>query len=200
MTLFCTRSEVSAIEGFRLLVQNLSYRCSSDLWMFCHQKQTSHLKRSPYHSALMGCPSLQVTQEWNKKYVICNSLLHMFTCFFPTISELTYLHEKRGKNKPIFCTSSFTVFNQLLQNPSQKVMPCTLKDSSVQRKNLSRVSKFEARSMSQIFAAQLCQSQISRSMTSDYARLQRPLQYSYRNKTVTVLIVTLGVFSKEKQA
>lgn len=193
-TILCAGSEVFTVEVFRLLVQSLPYRCSGNLWMCCHQRQSSHLKRSLYHSALMGCTSLQVTQEWNQNI---SNAIPSSTCllvFFHHFSESTHLHEemRRGKKKPVFCTLSFTVFNQLLQDLSQKVTPCTLKEErqlcAVQESKHSL--KTEARSTLQTFASTAMSA--TNGMEHDlWLCLQRPLQYSYRSKTVTWLAVTL---------
>lgn len=95
--MLCAGSEVSTVDVLRLLVQGLPYRCSGNFWMFCHQKRSSHLKRSPHPSVVMGCTSLQVNQEG--KQSISNAVPHS-TCllvFFCRLPESTYLHEKRKR-------------------------------------------------------------------------------------------------------
>lgn len=110
--MLCAGSEVSTIDVLRWLVQGVPYRCSGNFWMFCHQKQSSHLKRSPHPSAVMSCTSLQVNQEG--KQSISNAVPHS-TCLlvFSVIfqNQHTYMKRGRGGGKPVFCTLSFTVFN-----------------------------------------------------------------------------------------
>lgn len=168
--------------------------------MFSHQRQSSHLKRSPYHSALMGRTSLQVTHKWNQN--ISNAIPSsgcLFGFFPPLIGAyIPTGKEEEEERKLVFCTSSFTVFNQHLQNLSPKVIPCTLKEErqfcTVQE--YKHRLKIEARPTLQILASTAMS--VTNLMDHDLQLcLQRPLQYSYRSKTVTWLIVTL-LFSPKK--
>lgn len=154
--ILCAGSEVFTIEVLRSLVQGLPYRCSGNFWMFCHQKQPSRLKRSPHPSALMGCTSLQVKQEGKQSISNAAPPQHLFT-FFPTTFQNQHTYMKRGGGgggKPVFCTLSFTVFNQLIQALPQKVIPHTLKEKRqlcAARRQSKHSLKIEARSTLQIF-------------------------------------------------
>lgn len=123
---------------FRSLLQSLPYRCSGDFWMFCHQSCSEKIPLITHH--WWAVRAFKSPMSDIKIFQMQFPSLLVFLVVFHHFSELTYLHEKRGRRQKenIFCTSLFTVFNWLLQNLSQDVIPCTLKEEeqlSVQCRN-----------------------------------------------------------------
>lgn len=151
--------------------------------MFCHQGQYWFWK------------DLLITHHWWAVHPFKSSMsnikifqmqfpsLFVFLGFFPTFRADISTRKEGGEVKnPVLCSLLFTVFNQLLQNLSQDIIPCILKEEgqlcAVQESKHSLHTG--ARSTLQIFASTAVFTAV---LGHDlWLRLQRPLQYGYSGK------------------
>lgn len=162
-------------------------------------RESSHLKRSPCHSALMGCTSLQVTQEGNQNIANAIPYSSCLLVFSHHFSEPAYLNEKGSQYFALYHLQFSTNSNPTKSLPKSYPLYIKWGKTFCAVKESKHGLKIQARPTLQVFASTAMS--VTNLMEHDlWLCLQRPLQYSYRSKTVTWLIVTLFFFPKEKQA